>query len=87
MSDVHGAGPGAGRSRCDVRAFGALGDGRTVATAAMQAATNASAGAGGRCVAAKENYPVMESRYGGYVGDNAAAEAGAFSGAAALRRV
>ncbi|MFW5744521.1 MAG: glycoside hydrolase family 28 protein [Spirochaetota bacterium] len=94
----------------DIRAQGALGDGRTVDTAAIQAAIDACAEAGGGTVVVppgcyltgsivlrsrielrlsagatlagavgSEHYPVIDSRYGGYVGFNAASEGGAFT--------
>lgn len=97
-------------ARSDIRAFGAAGDGRTVDTAAIQAAIDACAGSGGGTVVVptgvfvtgslvlrsrvelhlaagatlagatgEEHYPVIESRYGGYVGFNAVSEAGAFT--------
>ena len=95
----------------DIRAHGAVGDGMTLDTVAVQAAIDACAAGGGGTVfvppgrfvtgsvvlrsrvelrlssgatlagaAGPEHYPVIESRYGGYVGFNAASEGGAFTG-------
>lgn len=95
----------------DIRSHGATGDGKTVDTAAMQAAIDACSCSGGGTVAVPpgrfvtgsivlrshvelhlcagatlcgaegaEHYPVIESRYGGYVGFNAVSERGAFTG-------
>lgn len=121
MSARVAAGSASDPARSDIRAFGAAGDGRTVDTAAIQAAIDACAGSGGGTVVVptgvfvtgsivlrsrvelhlaagatlagatgEEHYPVIESRYGGYVGFNSASEAGAFTGpgaGASLSRV